>query len=385
MINASKMFPLMLMLLIDPLSVHAADPSPKVQKTVAVLPFIYTTDAEQKLAERMRFAVGAKLSRDGAYDRMDKVQVDEALSALQIPWSTEMPAEEEIAKAITTLGTDETITGFIRDRKLTLNLYVGDKLTKTSTIEIPGDVDSPKLAVEHILTDLMGVKFQHIRQVECDHSHPEIEKLWQQRPNLAPDPSFEQAAASDPHVATNWSVILGAKEYHPPLISAVDAAELSENQVAIVPKSVATGDASAQGDCLMMRMSENIAENNGLACISTWIPAEDSKMYRFACQYHSTGPSLHLFLNGYAFRPDQFGDKKDPEAVRRQAYRYQVVPRGKTNGWKLVEADLTPSAQPNKLKPEDTLKIQWIRLDLYIYLKAGDVFFDDITLKKISP
>ncbi len=153
-----------------------------------------------------------------------------------------------------------------------------------------------------------------------------MKNSWQQRPNLALIHSFELAAASNPHAATNWSVILGAKEYHPPLISAADAAALPEDQVAIVPKSVATGDASAQGHCLMMRMSKDIAENNGLACISTWIPADDSKMYRFTCQYHSTGPSLHLFLNGYAYKPDQFGDKKDPEAVRRQAYRYQVVP-----------------------------------------------------------
>ncbi len=86
------------------------------------------------------------------------------------------------------MGTDETITGLVHDRKLTLNLYVGDKLTKTSSIEIPGDVESPKLAVEHILTDLMNVKFQHIREVECDHTHPEIEKLLATAPQPGADP-----------------------------------------------------------------------------------------------------------------------------------------------------------------------------------------------------
>ncbi len=35
---------------------------------------------------------------------VDTVQVDEALSALQIPWSTEMPAEDDIAKAIAIFG-----------------------------------------------------------------------------------------------------------------------------------------------------------------------------------------------------------------------------------------------------------------------------------------
>src|SRR5437879_1891642 len=79
------------------------------KKTLAVFPFIYRTGAEKQLAERMRFAVSAKLSRDGSYDRTDTVQVDQTLSALQIPWSTEMPSEEDIAKAIDNLGTDEAI------------------------------------------------------------------------------------------------------------------------------------------------------------------------------------------------------------------------------------------------------------------------------------
>jgi hypothetical protein len=365
--------------------VHADGQAAPKKKTLAVLPFIYNTDAEKKLAERMRFAVSAKLSRDGSYDRTDTVQVDQTLSALQIPWSTEMPGEEDITKAIDNLGTDEVITGSVSGRKLTLHLYVGEKLTKTSTVEIPGDVDSPKLAVEHILTDLTKVQFQHIREVECDHSNPAIEKLWQERPNLAPDPGFEDALTASTRTSEAWVGLLGANEYHPPLITAADAASLAKDKVVIVPKSFATGDPKAEGHCLMMRMSLDTAQNNGLACVSTWIPVENNKMYRFACKYHSKGPTLHLFLKGFAFKPDKFGDKNDPEAVRREAYRYQVVPRGATKDWTLVEADFTPSTVDNKLKPEDKLKIEWMRLDLYVYLNEGDVFFDDITLKKIAP
>jgi hypothetical protein len=362
----------------------ADDPAPK-KKTLAVLPFIYSTAAEKNLAERMRFAVSAKLSRDGNVDRTDTVEVDQTLSALQIPWSTEMPAEDDIAKAIDNLGVDEAITGGVSGRTLTLHLYVGDKLTKTSSVEIPGDADSLKLAVEHILTDLTHAQFQHMRLVECDHSNPAIETLWRERPNLAPDPGFEDAAVGGAAVSDAWTAVLGANEYHPRLIATAAAAALPKDKVAIVPKSFATGDPSAQGHCLMMRMSLDTAQSNGLACVSTWIPVDDGKMYRFTCKYHSKGPTLHLFLNGFAFKPDKFGDKSDLEAVRRQAYRYQVVPRGPTKDWTLIEADFTPSAAENKLNPEDRLKIEWMRLDLYVYLGAGDVFFDDVTLKKIAP
>ena len=38
---------------------------------------------------------------------------------------------------------------------------------------------------------------------------------------------------------------------------------------------------------------------------------------------------------------------------------------------------------PATLKPADP-KIQWLRVDLYIYFAPGDVFFDNVTLKKLD-
>ena len=38
---------------------------------------------------------------------------------------------------------------------------------------------------------------------------------------------------------------------------------------------------------------------------------------------------------------------------------------------------------PGTLKPTDP-KIQWLRVDLYIYLSPGDVYFDDVTVKKLD-
>ena len=79
-------------------------------------------------------------------------------------------------------------------------------------------------------------------------------------------------------------------------------------------------------------------------------------------------------------KADQYGDKNDPETVRRQFYRAQVAPTGSNHGFELMEMDFTPSS----LKPTDP-KIEWVRVDLYVYLHPGDIFFDDVVVKKLDP
>ena len=355
--------------------------------TLAVLPFVGRTDKEKALAERMRFAVSQKLSNDanggGGYDRLDNVQVEQTISALQISWGAtdgKLPADEDIQKIIATLGTDKTITGVVNGRGLTLQLYDGATLSKTASIEIPSDKDSPKLAVEKVLTDLTGAAFAHIRDVEADHSDPATEKRFAQRINLVVDPGFGMAARDPKKAATAWEAILGPDSYAPPLISGADAATLPEDRVAVVPKSVAGDPQDKAGNCLLMRMSKGVAESNGLACESTWISVESGKKYRFSVKYLSRGPTARLFLKGFATKADQFGDKNNPEAVRREFYRAQVLPRKKNDKFELIEMDFTPTS----LKPTDP-KIEWMRLDLYVYLTPGDIFFYDVVLKKLDP
>ncbi len=388
-----------LLIAVASLCAQGADPPPPQSQpkkpTVAVLPFVGGNESEKTLAEKMRFAVSQKLSNDAdggnKYDRLDNVQIDMAISALQIPWqgnAGKLPDDDDIQKVIETLAADKTFLGRVEGRKLTVNLYEGAKLTRTATVEIPGDRESPKLTVEKLITDLTGAKFTHIREVEADHSDPKVEERFAQRPNLAPDAGFEEAAKSDKRVAANWGAILGANRYAPPLITDDEARTLPKDRVAIVSKSVAGDPKETQGHCLMMRMSKDVAENNGLACESTWIPVEHGKTYRFQVRYHSTGPVPRLFLKGFAFKPDQFGDQKDPEAVRREFYRTQILPRHKNAAFDLIEMDFTPSvAEAGKGDGGSKavgMKIEWLRVDLYIYLSAGDVFFDDVVVKKIA-
>src|SRR6185295_7998142 len=107
-------------------------------------------------------------------------------------------------------------------RRLTLTLYQAATLSKTASVDIPSDKESPKLAVEKVLTDLTGTAFAHIRDVEADHSDPKVEARFASRPNLVNDPGFELAARDPGKAASNWQAILGPNHYPPPLISAAE-------------------------------------------------------------------------------------------------------------------------------------------------------------------
>jgi hypothetical protein len=359
--------------------------------TLAVLPFLAASEKDKPLADKMRFAVSQKMSNDAnggnQFDRLDNVQVEQLVSALQIPWETytpeNLPSDDDLQKLLSTLNVDKTIMGWVKNRTLTLRLYDGQTLSRTASVDIPSDKESPKAAVQKILTDLTGVSFAQLRLVEADHSNPAVEKRFAERPNLVPDPGFELAAATPDHLATNWHKILASEDKPVALVSAADAEKIPEDSVVIVPKSVAGDPKETKGHCLMMRMSKNIAENNGLACISTWIPVDNNKKYRFAVRYLSKGPTARLFLKGFGYQPDQYGGgakKNDPEATRRQYYEAEVLPRKENKSWEIIDMDITPSP----LKPSYP-KIEWMRLDLYVYLTPGDIFFDDVTLKKIDP
>jgi hypothetical protein len=360
--------------------------------TLAVLPFVASSanSKDKELAQRMRFAVSQKLSTDAngraltgpdAFERLDNVQIDQLVSALEVSFAdtAHAPDDEDMQKVLAALDVDWTIGGSLKGRELDLVLYQGRKVAKKASVVIPPDNESPKLAVEKVLTDLTGASFAHVRDVQVDHSDAKAEARFAARPNLVPDFGFELAAKDAKKVAVNWEALLHADHYPPPVMTATQAQALGVDRVAVVPKSVAGDAKDANGFCLMMRMSKEIAENNGLACESTWMPVEGNKKYRFTVKYHSTGPTTHIFLKGFAEKADQFSDKNDPESLRREFYRAQVLPTEKNAGWELLEMDFTPST----VKATDP-KIQWLRVDLYIYLKPGDVFFDDCVVKRID-
>ena len=348
--------------------------------TLAILPFVPLNGSSQGLADRMRFAVGKKMSRNGHFKRIDDHDVDMMISALQIPW-TQPVHTSDVIQVIKNLATTQTVMGYLKGRRLKLELFAGTRLAKTVSASIPPDNTSPRLTVEAMLTKLDNIGFHHISSQQVNHSNPVVERLFKIRPNLVVDPHFALAARRGLRASPDWQMFLEKQDYHPPLISAASAKTLKPDSVAIVPQSVVPGTKD-RGYCLMLRTSLNTAQNNGLACESMWIPVIDGHHYRFSAQYHSDGPKIRIFLKGFAYWPDAFSSSKNLASQRKEIYRYQMLPVTRNKRWSTTEADFYPRAMKslNNKHP-----IKWIRIDFFSYLNAGDAFFRRVQIRDITP
>jgi hypothetical protein len=123
---------------------------------------------------------------------------------------------------------------------------------------------------------------------------------------------------------------------------------------------------------LSMNLSKETAESNGLACLSESIRIEPDTRYRLGFRYRSEGPRLHLFVKGYTMARNING-----QMVEREIYRRQVPALEPTAGkWVEVVDDLNPQ--------HVAMDVVTLRVDLYTYLNAGVVEFDDIVLKKVG-
>ncbi len=348
----------------------------KPEPSLAVLPFIGNSPGAGRLARRMRFAVAKKMSRNGQVKRVSDHSVNMMISALQLSWSEPFD-KSQVPQVVKALGVDEAIMGYVRERKLTLVLYKGPKIAKICSAVIPRSQTSPRLTVENLLTRLDNVKFQHVSSQQADLANPVLARRFRKRPNLVLDGMFTAAARTPSHIAKMWEGFLKARVFHPKLLSAAAARRLPNNTIAIVPASVAVPHGPG-GYCLMMHVGPVIAVNNGLAVESYWIPVHDGRHYRFSCFYHSTAPRVRIFLKGFCYQPDQFSNSKSLASQRFERYRAELLPVVGNRGWNREVMDFTPSTEGKKHK------IQWMRIDFYIYVQPGEVFFRHIQLKNIG-
>jgi hypothetical protein len=349
--------------------------------SLAILPFVAKQRSERGLAKRMRFAVGQKMSRDGHFHRLQDHNVDLMINALQIPWSNPV-STHDVKKVISQLAVDQAVMGYVDHRRLTLQLFIHGRLRRTVSGQIPPDNTSPRLAVEHLLTRLDHITFHHVSEQQVNLTNPVYQRLFKLRPNLVPDANFGNAARSG-GVAKDWSVFLLKQDYHPPLLTNAQASSLKANRVAVVPLSFADGDRSHwHGYCLMMRMGLGVAQSNGLAAESTWIPVKQGRRYRVSVTYRGNGPRVRIFVKGFAYWPDQFSRPGDLASQRREIYRAQLLPVMTHPVWKTTQMDFEPESIKALAKK---YPIKWVRIDLFVYLNKGDAFFRHITLKDITP
>ncbi len=347
--------------------------------TLAVLPFVGATRKENTRARRMRFAIDRKLARQHMFKRVSWEHIANVLSAMPFTWKSGVtPAN--ISKAVKYIGAQESVMGFVVHRKLTVEVFHGTKIFRKVTGIIPPGNISPRLALEHLLTALVKAKFKHIRTWQIDRRNPVLTKLFQTRPNLVRDGQFQKVTAGRRDNA--WQVVLMKQLYAPRLVTSRNARTLAKDRACIAPQSVVAGGygAAENGRCLEMRIGVNVAQSNGLACESTWIPVKSGDRYRFLVQYHSNAPRVRIFLKGFSYMPDKFSNAHNLASARQEMFRAQVKPVTKNTGWKTTGMDFTPLAlHPHKFP------IQWIRIDFFVYLNPGTAYFRNIVIKNITP
>ena len=306
----------------------------------------------------------AKLDRQGTYEPIDGPTMAELAGDKTISLATTVDALKGLAaeqKPIIYIWGELNETG--AKQTLAVNLLdLREKEAKPHQVsKTISDPTEYRFAVEQVLETIKGIDaFEHPLEISV-WDDARSKELWAKNPNLVPNPHFAQNGAE-------WTVLYMAEKY---------AATVSDrlpdvDKVCILSLPREAGQEPR--NVLAMNLSKDCAENNGLACLSDFIKIEPNTRYRLQFKYKSDGPILHVFVKGYTSGPSAV----DKETVKREVYKRQVPPSGGTDGkWVTVIDDMNPQ---NPARP-----VQFLRVDLYAYLKPGVVMFEDVQLKAVGP
>jgi hypothetical protein len=334
---------------------------------VAVFPLGGTSD--QALRDRIGFSIRAKLDRDGTYEPLDQFAMKDLASAATEPLSADTSTD-----TIKTLATDSGAVVLIwgdcspangqDDLRLEVLDLRASPPTPRSFEETIADSTQVRFVVEKFLQTLPGIApFEHPNENPVQHDAVS-DAEYRRNPNLVVDGDFTQAG--------HWNALLAADKYPVQISDQLP----DEDKVCIYQMPVG----AAKHNVLAMNLTKDTAESYGLACLSDPIEIEPGTKYRVHFRYQSDGPTLHVFVKGYTRGQNIAGQPADLEI-----YRLQVPPTGATDGkWQTVEADMNPSSAATVLPDATDQPVRRLRVDLYAYLKAGTVFFDDVELKAVG-
>ena len=320
----------------------------------AVFPLSGTATQDQR--DKVGFSLRAKLDRDGHFDPIDGPTMADLTGDKTVDLSTTPDTLVNLAK-------DESpvilIWGVVNaaGSGVDIKLKIDDLRDKGGKpIEIEKPIKQPtdlRFAIEDILQQINGVgQFSHpVENAVTDDAA--AKEMWANNANLVPDGTFTKEGS--------WTALLRSEKYQAPI-----SADLPATDKVVIYKL------SATQNVLAMKLSKDVAESNGLACLSAPIPIEPETRYRLQFKYKSDGPTLHVFVKGYIKAKDISGEMSDL-----QSYECQVPPSGATHGqWKTVVCDVNPQNVSGAPK--------FLKIDLYAYLKPGTVMFDDVQLKNVG-
>jgi hypothetical protein len=334
--------------LIQPVRADDAD-KPKV----AVFPL--GGSADEGLRDKVGFSLRAKLDRNGTYEPIDGPTMKDLVAGRDAPITFDTKVDE-IKSLVQDAGAVVLIWGQMDEK--TLKLHVYDARTTNPPSNLEKKIDDPtdlRFAIEQVLETLPGIApFEHPSEVSVQEDAASA-AAWKANPNLLPYGNFAGADGSK-----LWFALLREEKYNPPFQQEMPDVD----RVAIVPDPEAS---AAGGRVLAMNLSKDVAESTGLACISSAIPIQPATRYRMQYRYQSDGPTLHVFVKGYA----------TVNGEEREVYRRQVPPSGATGGkWVTIVDDMNPQ--------NGRVAVETLKVDLYAYLHSGTVMFGDVVLKAVG-
>ena len=331
----------------------------------AVFPLSGNTTQDQK--DKVGFSLRTKIDRDGHFEPIDGPTMAELAGG-----AGDKPIDlSATPEALIALSKSESpvilVWGELNKNGAGFDLKVKicDLRQKDhKPVEIDKAIDQQKptdlrFAVEGILQNINGIdKFSHPVE-DAVQNDPKSLQAWAANPNLVVDGDFAKTGS--------WTGLLRSEKYDVPM-----GDELPDTDKVVIFKLPDAKKGAGPHHVLAMKLSKDVAESNGLACLSAPIDITPDMRYRLQFKYKSDGPTLHVFVKGYIKKKDISGELADL-----QSYECQVPPSGKTGDqWKTVICDINPQNVSGAPK--------FLKIDLYAYLSPGTVMFDDVQLKMVG-
>ena len=265
-------------------------PKPKA----AVFPLAGTATQDQR--DKVGFSLRMKFERDGHFEPIDGPTMVELASG------GEKPVDLSTSPAtLVAMSKEESpvilIWGELDANGSAFNLKVKtlDLRQKDAT---PNEIDKPirqptdmRFVTEAVLESISGVgKFSHPVENEITMD-PKSMELWKANPNLVPDGDFGKSG--------KWTALLRSEKYPAPLSQSLPGVD----KVVIYQQPAAKdGDddprTSVKGNVLAMNLSKDVAESNGLACLSAPFDIQPATRYRIQFRYQKRWPVAARFREG---------------------------------------------------------------------------------------
>ena len=311
-------------------------------------------DGAEQLRERAAFSLRSKLDRTGKFDVVDGPRMQEIAAEGASPLSF-ANKPDDIRERAKLADAEIALWGEISGGELRMKLLdLRSPDAQVSEIIRPARLATDlRFAVEEVLQEIAGVAaFEHpVEQVVWEDELST--KMWQENANLVANGDFSKAGA--------WTGLYRAEMY------SVAVAEVNP-----APDKVAIVKGAGEGNAMVLNLSRECAESNGLAALSDAFAIAPATRYRLQFRYKSDGPVLHIFVKGYTQYPSPTGKMMDREIYRRQL---PVLPATKGE-WVTITDDFNPQ--------HIALPVQSLRVDLYAYLQPGLVMFDDVVVKAVG-